>query len=278
MTIPDVRDESAVIRAIEENLFELMDSLGTRCPGATYERREEWIRFLTGVPFPPCNTVLRPRLDRDRIDAQIDEVLAPFRERDLPMLWWTGPSTEPADMGVHLANHGLIKAGEPPCMAMDLSMLSESVVPTGLDIRQALTAEEQADWSAVFTGVFEWPPSAVETFAGPNFALQSEGNQVLRQLIAYSDGLPVACGSFFIAAGVGGVYNIATVDALRGRGIGAAVMAAGFAWLRDAGQHVAILHSTAAGFPFYEKLGFRTYCSLEMYTNAGEAVDAQPGE
>lgn len=52
MTIPDVRDESAVIRAIEENLFELMDSLGTRCPGATYERREEWRRFLTGVPFP----------------------------------------------------------------------------------------------------------------------------------------------------------------------------------------------------------------------------------
>lgn len=194
------------------------------------------------------------------------------------MLWWTGPSTEPADMGVYLVNHGLIKADEAPCMAMDLSMLSESAVPEGLDIRQALTAKEQDDWSAVFTGVFEWPPSAVETFAGPNFALQSEGNQVLRQLIAYSDGLPVACGSFFIAAGVGGVYNIATVDALRGRGIGAAVMAAGSAWLRDAGQHVAILHSTAAGFPFYEKLGFRTYCSLEMYTNAGEAVEAHPGE
>jgi ribosomal protein S18 acetylase RimI-like enzyme len=72
------------------------------------------------------------------------------------------------------------------------------------------------------------------------------------------DGLPVATGLGILSGDHIGVYNIAVVPERRDRGYGwlvtERVLTDGFA----AGATTAYLHSSKAGRPLYESMGFRT--------------------
>ena len=48
----------------------------------------------------------------DDIDGSIDEAIEDFRSRELPMVWWTGPSSKPPELGKYLENMGLGHVGE----------------------------------------------------------------------------------------------------------------------------------------------------------------------
>ena len=87
----------------------------------------------------------------------------------------------------------------------------------------------------------------------------------LRDWIALLDGAPVAAAGLFVAAGVAGIYNVATVPEARGRGIGRAVTAAALAEAVARGEHTAALGSSEMGFPVYSHLGFREVSRLRSY-------------
>ncbi len=68
----------------------------------------------------------------------------------------------------------------------------------------------------------------------------------------------------YLGAGVAGVYFVMTVPEARRRGIGAAIT---YAVLREA-EAVAeygVLGSSPAGRSVYARLGFREYCTIELY-------------
>jgi GNAT superfamily N-acetyltransferase len=80
------------------------------------------------------------------------------------------------------------------------------------------------------------------------------------------DGLAVSAALAFIdREGVGGVYFVATETAVRGRGIGAALVGALLDGLEGRGVRSAILHATDLGRPVYLRLGFEDACILRRY-------------
>jgi ribosomal protein S18 acetylase RimI-like enzyme len=87
----------------------------------------------------------------------------------------------------------------------------------------------------------------------------------LRHVLAYVDGTPAGAGSLFVTGGTAGIYNVATLAAARGRGVGHAVTA----WLmndaRARGCTDAILHASDAGQRLYERLGFSRVCTVPQY-------------
>jgi GNAT superfamily N-acetyltransferase len=77
----------------------------------------------------------------------------------------------------------------------------------------------------------------------------------------------VATTTVYLAAGVAGVYFVMTVPEARRRGIGAAIT---YGALRAAeGVEYGVLGASAAGRPVYAGLGFREYCTIELYEWAG---------
>ena len=91
----------------------------------------------------------------------------------------------------------------------------------------------------------------------------------MRNYIGYVGAEPVATGSLVPAAGVGGIYNIATRAGKRGRGIGRAMT---WTLMREAaalGYEVAVLWSTAAGLPVYRRLGFKERVRVPTYLGPG---------
>ena len=95
---------------IEENLVEALAAWG-RLPRAEAHREIDRLEYITHAPYPLFNGVARARLPAEDLDGRIDAVLAPFRQRRLPMMWWVGPHSEPVHLGESLEAHGLIHAG-----------------------------------------------------------------------------------------------------------------------------------------------------------------------
>jgi ribosomal protein S18 acetylase RimI-like enzyme len=74
-----------------------------------------------------------------------------------------------------------------------------------------------------------------------------------------------ACSSVYLGDVSAGIYNVATLPAFRGRGIGSALTRWPMRLAKERGIRVSVLHSTPLGKPAYEKLGFTERCRLIIY-------------
>jgi GNAT superfamily N-acetyltransferase len=84
--------------------------------------------------------------------------------------------------------------------------------------------------------------------------------------VGYLDGEPVATAATVTAAGVVGVYNVATLPQHRRRGHGEAVMRYALERARqESGCERTILQATEYGLPLYLSMGYRTVTSVEVY-------------
>lgn len=271
-----LRDVSppALVAAIENNLHATWNLVGGT-PHAEIEYDSALMRLVSGVPAPVCNGVFRARLDPETAGAEIDLALAPFRSRQLPMIWWTGPSSRPQDLGRRLEDRGLVHAGDAPGMALDLASIDDRVqAPPELRIQSVATVRTLRHWLTVFEAGFDMPGPAAKFFFDVFVSLGPEFRLPARHYVGFLDDEPVACSSMFLLAGVAGIYNVATVPHARGRGIGSAMVSTPLMRARGEGYRVAILHATEIGMGVYRRLGFRPYCEIGQYVMEGEDASA----
>jgi GNAT superfamily N-acetyltransferase len=62
-----------------------------------------------------------------------------------------------------------------------------------------------------------------------------------------------------------GIYLVATLKERRGRGLARELLHVALAEARGRGMETSTLQSTKLGYPVYERLGYETACSLEMW-------------
>ncbi|HET6296410.1 MAG TPA: GNAT family N-acetyltransferase, partial [Kribbella sp.] len=180
------------------------------------------------------------------------------------------PSMRPADLGERLLKAGFTAGGSEPGMAVDLTKLAGSVGPGGLVIERIGEGELDAWVGTLGKGFGEGVKEA--EWVGSVYRRLGVGDP-WRHYLGWLDGEPVATATVYLAAGVAGVYFVMTVPEARRRGIGAAITLAALQEARDSGSTHAVLGSSPAGRTVYESLGFRTYCTIELYELAVPAVD-----
>jgi ribosomal protein S18 acetylase RimI-like enzyme len=263
---PIVQDTSpaALTAAIEDNLFAFF-ALFRRLPGAAYEDRPDRIRLVTGIPFPMFNAVFRARLAPATLEAEITATLAPFTARHLPMLWWTGPATQPADLGARLQARGMVRTSDSTGMACDLRDLPPPVMPPGLTIHRVSDASGFAAWVEPVGRSFDLPPFAANALRGFCERLGFGPDTPLQHYVGRMDGTPVAGASLCLGAGVAGLYNVATIPEGRDQGTATALVLAALHAARTRGYRVGSLQSSRMGLNLYRRLGFAEYCTIAHY-------------
>jgi ribosomal protein S18 acetylase RimI-like enzyme len=255
----------ALIDAIEENAIEGCKAW-SRWPRMELFEDPDMIWTRTDIPFSLFNNVFRARLSPNGIEAAIDTIVARFAERNVPMLWWIGPSPGPENLATHLEAKGFVHGFEATGMAVDLSALADAPsAPRQLEIEEVRDVDTLGTWCAVMAPIFEFPGFALEPWLDMHASLGLGADRPYRHYIARLKGIPVATASLFLGAGVAGISNVATAPEFRGRGVATAVTLAALLEARRMGFRIGVLFASKAAIGLYRRLGFREYCKGNCY-------------
>jgi ribosomal protein S18 acetylase RimI-like enzyme len=261
----------AMIAAIEANpcaLFVLMRAW----PKAQVQDESDLLWTITDVPFPLFNSVLRANLTPDNAETAIQAAIARCEARQVPMLWWVGPSSRPANLGERLLAHRFILENETPAMGVDLLKLNENLeVPAAFTIEEVHNLEMFNIWHQTFASGYEIPDFVADAFFDSSVTIGFGPDRSIRHWIGRLDGEAVATSSLIIGAGVAGIYNVATIRAARRQGIGAAITLAPLRAARQMGYRIGVLQASTLGFNIYRKLGFVEYFKFGHYLWTNDA-------
>jgi len=262
--------EGLPVRAIEGNLFAFF-SLLRKWSKVEIHDEPELLWSISDIPYPLFNSVLRADLAPGPAEAAIDEALHRCRARHVPMLWWTSPSTRPADLSARLSARGFV-AETARGMALSLKDLGKAPAgPEGLTVDRVTNLETMAEWCQVLCEGFEMPRLVGDAMLDLSRALGLGPDQPLRYYLGRLDGDPVAISSVFLNARVAGIHNVTTLSRARRKGVGSVLT---YAPLQDAqaeGCQRAILHASEMVTGVYRSLGFEEHCPIGQHVWAGDA-------
>jgi len=152
-------------------------------------------------------------------------------------------------------------------MGVALADLPETLpLPDGVTIERVRDVETLAHWVRTSFEGFGMPPSGAGAELAAFTRDDLNDNAAAHYYLARLHGEPVATSALTPAAGVAGIFAVATLEAARGRGIGTAVTLAPLLDARDGGYCVGVLQASEMGYPVYARMGFseqfryRVYC------------------
>lgn len=259
--------ERRLVEAIENNRFEAFACLG-RSPYGSVQEDAGMLRIFTNILAlsPLCGWIFRAQLPVNDIDRKIDEAVSHFASRKLPVIWNTGPSTQPPDLETHLPRHGFTPLFELAGMAADLEALAENLhTPTKLEIRPVADSETLKQWVDTFTAGFNVAGSMEEAIYQLFASLIFDPEIPWYHFLGVLDGMPVATSAMYIGGGVAGIYFVATIPEVRRRGIGSLSTLAPLRKAMAMGYRIAVLHASPMAVNMYRVLGFQEYCRMGLF-------------
>ena len=207
------------------------------------------LQSISEVDYPLFNMVMHLQLDEL---SELDDILLPYRERNNRSILFLFPNAHPTNISSYA---GMTLIHERPCMAIHTSQVSYSL-PDNFKITLVKDEQDIEAWVSVQSqtnGGFEEAVFQTYTQAIAN-TLANSSNQ--RAFIGWENDSPVASSLLILEAGVAGIYQVATIEQVRGKGYGRAMTGYPLTMASHAGYEVGILMATEMGFPLYEKMGF----------------------
>jgi hypothetical protein len=255
-----------LIRANEANLSSWITVLGplgevkwNNPPGVN--------RSVCPIPMPLFNSVVDTQLKPEDVDATINYIKSDADQRNVPALWWVGPSTRPGNLGEILTRSGFFIDEDGRGMAVDLSRLNQGLPrPASLDIQPVIGEAAIHEWCLALGKGFEVPESR-RSFVSESWGmlLSLADTKCIRAFLAKMDGQPVATSLLLLGAGVAGIYAVTTIPDARRMGIGAQVTCYPLLVARDEGYKIGILQSSEMGYKMYCSIGFEQVCRITSY-------------
>jgi GNAT superfamily N-acetyltransferase len=244
------------VAPVEDNLDAFLESIVRSGEFSAGSDTDVWT-YWSEVAFPLFNGIGRARFATGSVESRARDVVASFVRRGLPFIWWATPSGHGEELMPVLARLGMA-CGHVPGMFTELGAPVPDRAPAGVTLREVSVGELVPVMVAGF-GI----PDGLEPHFHKFLAGLDPGAMV--NVVAGVDGEDVACGTLWQTGRTAGLYNIATVERARGRGIGYAVTAALMNAGRARGATHAILHASQQGRPVYERLGFEKVCPTQQF-------------
>lgn len=262
-------DDATLARLEHENMIETMSAGVANAPGSLVRRRDGVALLASGLPARFFNQISIEH-DGATLDA-VAEAVAAIRERGQPFEVHLRRRTDDrfrplmADLGLVLP----AEADPMPGMALHPIPLRATAIPAGHEIRRVADQAAMDDHLRAAALGFGVPEDMLRAIAAPD-TWQRPGNTVY---VGYTDGEPVTTGLGVRTGRTIGVYNIATIESARRRGLGAAITERVAADAVAVGCDVAILQSSPLGRRVYERLGYRTVVEYDGWIEPDGATE-----
>jgi GNAT superfamily N-acetyltransferase len=265
----DINDmEKTSKQTVEENALVYYKGIAFSL-GGHFVENEQLTWFSTGRrSVLRFNGVLWTRTAAEKLDEIALPILNHFRANHLPFFWVDFPPGATPGLGEFLQNNDVaqIAKGMP---AMARSLLDAPPLPAldKVEISEVRSPRDQADWLDVHLEGSGDPPEANPDFK--DFLQSSMQSLQWRHFIARQDGAPCAISTLLCAREAAGIYHVTTLPAYRGKGLGRALTLAAMQAGKVRGYSQALLFATPDGFPLYQKLGFKTVLTADLYAWLG---------
>jgi len=246
-------------------------SLGLH-PEARFDRDGSVVWISSAIDLAYTNGILTD--GPDVAPGVLERVVGELRARGRPFVARTrvgpddGASAELERLGMR------DERGETlPGMALHpIAFEDATELPDGLAIRRVTDEAGLADHCSIVAEAFGLPLEIARALM-PDEALAHEPLYV-----GYVDDEPVVTALTYTGDGTVGIYNVATREAWRRRGFGAAITRHALLDAAAAGATVATLQSSSAGQGVYESLGFREVARYRILVDrGGDAAGPDPG-
>lgn len=228
--------------------------------------------FISGMPLAGYNGIVQAAFAPEQAEDGISAALRPFIERGLPLTWWTGPSSQPANLGMRLQARGFVHNRDMIGMAAPIEQLAAPHTPPPYTFEPVREPQALLQWLPLYSAGFGSPP-----------AVAAESLRILGELsfgpephwvhfTGRKDGQIIAISSLYLNDDIAGLYNLVTDPAERSRGIGASLTLQTFAWAQQRGYRIATLQTTYPNaLRLYHRLGFEVYCKFGIYQHLNPA-------
>jgi hypothetical protein len=199
-----------------------------------------------------------------QLEAALQESARYYERQNLPWSCWVAEELLPLRVrGVFYAE---MDQRQMYLLAEHQGMVADSLLPAAapeeLTIRPVGSAASRLDFANLCVCVFGMP-STVAMQVYTRAAFWAGG---FRGWVGYVNGTAVATAAAEAAAGVVGIYSVATLAAYQRRGYATALTLRALAETAAAsGFRRSILQATAAGLPLYRKLGYQKLTRVLVY-------------
>jgi GNAT superfamily N-acetyltransferase len=249
-------------QAYEANLRAYTIAVAEAGDGCVQRDREA---VLTAFPYTYwINGVVSPRLPPVGTLARVNEILAVFRRLGREVWFSLGPSTEPADLAATLKKRRLHNFHNRPFMACDLTELVTGFPqPAGVSVH---TVEDY--------GIFDVHPHPIlKHITTPRKRhILATFDRLARELprrhwmfIAERESKPVGTAILYLDRGNAGIYDVEVLAAVRGQGIGTALLQQVCTFAREQNAELAVLAASERGARFYTRFGFEQVGRYPVY-------------
>jgi len=262
-------------RAVARALWAALRGFG-RIPGATIEDEPDATLIRSRTPYANFNNLIDAAVPENRADDRLPALLRAFAPDSIPLTWWAGPTTSPADLVPRLERLGLARQEREFAMARDLDAgWTATPLPAGATLEVVGRPDELDEWLAIMNAAYGWPDAQktaiVRALYLADFAVP-QGERDIHHVLVRSGPRAVACSSLFIGGDEAFVTNIGTRPEARGRGFGSAATVATLELARDLGRPLATLTASVDGRGVYRRLGFREAGVLERYVATADTL------
>lgn len=260
-----------IVLACEQNYIDYWRCAGAR-PHGEFTDERGMTYCITGLPQEIFNVVLKCNLDPKSMETRIDEAIAYFKSRRIPLIWHVGLSTEPREVAACLEARGFPRDYELAAMAFDLEDLdNESVTKAGIEVRRVTTPNESKQWIECLIHSWESPPEVSSWMSrNPCFNLglePSKSSSLPRTMyLGLLDGKQAGAAMLFWSQQIAGIQAIGTVKEAQHLGVGSATIRAALKDARAMGFKFVVVLSTVEGSRLYSKNGFETYGKLPEHS------------
>lgn len=239
----------------------------SRVPGMSASSARGVTVVDSGLPCDTFNCILAARLEPSAADQAIRAAIGHFEDAGRPFSWWVGPADRPRDLGARLAAAGLTAAEGEFAMSVDLDTRAPDPAPVSSDlaIERVATPAQLADFAAINAANWSPPDTNVLRFYAAAATVLLSRESPFRYYVGRVAGEPVATLELTIGGGVGGIYNVATVERFRRRGYASAMMRRAMEEALASNLHVAVLQASPEGVGVYRRQGFREFGTITEY-------------
>ena len=262
------QDRDVLINEIERNLWETWANWG-RGPGCVLHEEKDVLWFETPLPIIPYNGVLKFSASDDS-EHQVNAIINHFQNRQVSFIWVLHPSSQPPDLSRRLIDHGLKDVEPIYGMARSLASLPAlPALPSNIQVRKI---EDEHDANALIQfaswrwSIPEEHQAAYTKIVSREFRFGMPGTKA-HMWQAWREDQPIAKAALYCGSGSAGIYAVATRPEARRLGLANFLAITALHYARDAGHHLAVLHSTPMAQKLYKSMGFASIAEFRLFAS-----------